>query len=77
MDEPDRPDYEPDSRDDPDLYDDFPHRLLYSLNEAAEILSLSRSTLKRLVYSGELNSIKVRNALRIPYPELLKLARGR
>ena len=41
-------------------------RLLYRISEAADILGISRSTLYRLIASGELATIRVGAAPRIP-----------
>ena len=41
-------------------------RLLYRIDEAADILGVSRSTLYRLIASGELLVIRVGSAPRIP-----------
>ena len=41
-------------------------RLLYRISEAADILGISRSTLYRLIASGELSAIRVGTAPRIP-----------
>ena len=41
-------------------------RLLYRISEAADILGVSRSTLYRLIASGELATIRVGTAPRIP-----------
>ncbi len=41
-------------------------RLLYRISEAADILGISRSTLYRLIASGELATIRVGTAPRIP-----------
>ena len=41
-------------------------RLLYRISEAADILGVSRSTLYRLIASGELAAIRVGTAPRIP-----------
>ena len=41
-------------------------RLLYRISEAADILGISRSTLYRLIASGELLVIRVGSAPRIP-----------
>ena len=41
-------------------------RLLYRISEAADILGVSRSTLYRLIASGDLAAIHVGTAPRIP-----------
>ena len=45
---------------------DMGERLLYRISEAADILGVSRSTLYRLIASGELLVIRVGSAPRIP-----------
>ena len=45
---------------------DMGERLLYRISEAADILGVSRSTLYRLIASGELVAIRVGTAPRIP-----------
>jgi excisionase family DNA binding protein len=45
-------------------------RLLYRVEEAAEILALGRSTIYELLASGELKSIKIGRACRIAASEL-------
>lgn len=45
----------------------------YSIDEAAAILSISRSTLLRLINEGNLKAIRLGNRIiRISYPDLLK-----
>ena len=41
-------------------------KLAYSINEAAETLSLSRSALKELIYSGQLKHIAVGRRKLVP-----------
>jgi len=41
-------------------------RLLFTVNEACEVLHLSRPVVYQLINSGELRSFKVGNARRIP-----------
>ena len=48
----------------------FEVRLLYRVEEAAEILALSRSTIYELLASGELKGIKIGRACRIAASEL-------
>lgn len=43
-----------------------PPPLLYTLDQAAQQLACSRRTVYELIASGELESIKVRSARRIP-----------
>ena len=45
-------------------------KLLYSVNEAQEVLGLGRSLLLKLVYSGEIESIKVGSRRLIPVEAL-------
>ena len=45
---------------------DMGERLLYRISEAVDILGVSRSTLYRLIASGELAAIRVGTAPRIP-----------
>jgi excisionase family DNA binding protein len=45
---------------------DMGERLLYRISEAADILGVSRSTLYRLIASGDLAAIRVGTAPRIP-----------
>ena len=41
-------------------------RLLVSVKEAADITSLHKNTLYKLVYSGEIQSLRVGKVIRIP-----------
>lgn len=41
-------------------------RLLYTIDETVELLSLSRATLYRLTERGEIPTIKIGRAVRIP-----------
>ncbi len=50
--------------------------LLYRVNQAAELLQLGRSTVERLVASGELRSIKVGKCRRIPADALAEFVQG-
>ena len=45
---------------------DMNHPLLMTIDQAAEALSLSRSTVQRLINSGLLPSVKVGGSRRIP-----------
>lgn len=47
-----------------------PGRLLLKVEEAADRLGIGRSTVYELVASGELRSVKVGRAIRIPVIEL-------
>ena len=42
-----------------------PNRLLFRTEEVAEVLSLGLTTVKALIASGELRSVKVRGARRV------------
>lgn len=41
-------------------------QLLYTVREAQEVLRLSRTKIKELIASGELRSVKIGRARRIP-----------
>jgi len=45
---------------------DEPERLLLTIPEVASLLSMSPSTVRRLIESAELRSVKVRGTRRIP-----------
>ena len=49
-----------------------PARLAYSIDEAADALSLSRSTVKELVYTGEIKKLKVGRRVVIPHWALVE-----
>jgi excisionase family DNA binding protein len=49
-------------------------KLLYTVNEAAEILSISRRTVFRLIADGELTTKPVRGTRRIPYSSMQEYA---
>jgi len=45
--------------------------LLLTVNETAEALGVSQSTIREMIREGGLPWLKVRRALRIPKPQLL------
>ena len=51
---------------------DKPRPLLVSVSETARMLSLSNTTVLRLVNKGTLPSVRIGGSLRIPVDELLK-----
>jgi len=53
-----------------------PIRLLYRVEEAAEVLGLGKSTIYKLLASGELKSVKVGRSCRIAAQELLEFIGG-
>ncbi len=55
---------------DEDLMEDL---ALLTLDEAAELLSLGRSTLYKLMRAGEMRAIRVGRSIRIPRGEVKKL----
>lgn len=46
--------------------DEDPHRVLLTAEEAADRLSVSRSTVYDLIRTGELRSVKIGRARRVP-----------
>ena len=52
-------------------------RLLYRPTEAAEVLSVSRSTIYELLASGELPSLRLGGCLRVPADALKEWIRRR
>lgn len=50
-----------------------PERLAYSIAEAAQLLGVSESTVKRLLASGKLAAVKVGGHRRISRTELYRL----
>jgi excisionase family DNA binding protein len=51
---------------------------LISIAQAAEVLGVSRDTIRRLLAAGELGSVRIGAALRIPRSDIeLLVARGR
>lgn len=52
------------------------NKLLYSSREAAEMLSLSRTTIFELLRRGELRSIKIGRSRRIPASALEEFVAG-
>ena len=51
-------------------------RLLLRVAEAAEVLAISRSSLYQLMSSGEVRTVRLGRAVRIPRGELERLAAG-
>lgn len=51
-------------------------RLAYTLNEAAECLGVSRSTMSRMVASGEVESVTFGRSRRVPRSALAALVGG-
>jgi excisionase family DNA binding protein len=51
-------------------------RLLLRVAEAAEVLAISRSSLYQLVAAGEVRTVRLGRAVRIPKAELERLASG-
>lgn len=52
------------------------NKLLYTVNEAAELLSISRATVYRMICARELESVPVRGSRRIPREALLRYVRS-
>lgn len=50
---------------------------LYTLEQCQEILKLGRSTVLKLLYSGELHGIKVKGMWRVTRKEMKRYLRGR
>ena len=55
---------------------DSPSRLLLRVGEAAERLGLSRSQTFKLVWSGELRSVRIGRAVRVPATALTEFVDG-
>lgn len=53
--------------------DEVPDRLAYSIDEVARLLSVSESTVKRMLAAGTLKAVKVGGHRRIPRSELYRL----
>lgn len=51
---------------------EVPERLLYRVDEACELLSLSRSRIFELLRSGDLRSVKQGRSRRVPHAALLE-----
>lgn len=51
-------------------------KLAYKLREAAEMLSISYSTIYRMADRGEVATVKISNVRRIPLSEIERLAGG-
>ena len=51
-------------------------RLLLRVAEAAEVLAISRSSLYQLIATGEVRTVRLGRAVRIPSSELRRLASG-
>lgn len=49
-------------------------KLAYKLSEAAEMLSVSYSTIYRMADRGEIATVKVSNVRRVPITEIERLA---
>lgn len=49
-------------------------KLLYTVSEVAELLSISRATVYRMMTAKELDSVPVRGSRRIPREALLRYA---
>ncbi len=47
--------------------------LVYTLDEAAQLLKVSRSTVRNLVRRGELHPVKIGNSVRITAEELHRI----
>lgn len=47
--------------------------IFYTIQEVAEILSLSEQTIRKLVHEGRLNAICLGRTYRIPYESLIEL----
>lgn len=45
---------------------DLPQKCLLQVREAAALLNCSQRTIYRLIQSGDLQALKIRNCLRIP-----------
>lgn len=51
----------------------FLESLVYTLDETAELLKVSRSTVRNLIRRGELHPVKIGNSVRITAEELHKI----
>lgn len=51
-------------------------RLLYDMDEAAELLSMSRRQLERMAARSEVATLKIGSLRRIPAAELVRLSEG-
>jgi len=47
--------------------------IFYTIQEVAEILSLSEQTIRKLVHEGRLKAIRLGRTYRIPYESLIEL----
>jgi excisionase family DNA binding protein len=54
----------------------FDGRLLHTIHQAAMVLSLTDSTIKRLIKAGQLRPVHIRSTTRIPQWEVERYARS-
>ncbi|WP_279138443.1 helix-turn-helix domain-containing protein [Faecalicoccus pleomorphus] len=47
--------------------------IFYTIQEVAEILSLSEQTIRKLIHEGELKAVRLGRTYRIPYEALIEL----
>ncbi len=51
--------------------------VFYTVQEVAEILSLSEQTIRKLIHEGKLQAIRLGRTYRIPYESLVQLRTSR
>lgn len=51
--------------------DDRARYFVYTLHDAAEMLSVSQRSLERLIHDGEVESVKVKRGRRVPHDALV------
>ena len=47
--------------------------IFYTVQEVAEILSLSEQTIRKLIHEGKLQAIRLGRTYRVPYESLVQL----
>lgn len=47
--------------------------IFYTVQEVAEILSLSEQTIRKLIHEGKLHAIRLGRAYRVPHEALVRL----
>ena len=47
--------------------------VFYTVQEVAEILSLSEQTIRKLIHEGKLHAIRLGRTYRVPYESLVQL----
>lgn len=50
--------------------------VVYTIEEAAQILKVSTATIRRMINDGDIQVIRVRGQIRIPKEELDRILRG-